>query len=280
MDLGTWAWSRSGRVRRALAAALCFVALLAGTTAHAAQLRVVTFNVATGIAFRKPFLGLIRSTFTNNPYLARFDVIGLQEACLNDRRAVDLFRGVMLRAHGAVYEHSVPADPTTHEHCKKAQVILSRYPIVTRGGLTLPQVGAKRSAAWVDLAVGNETIRVYDLHLSNRAGANHTPVRGRFLQASVVLEHWFDERSRNPRARGIVLGDFNSLSTLWEPHKPELAISEFCRHMTPNMLRFVPTMVVPYKTDWIFSNGLRLKRSQVIPTIYSDHFVVVADYSL
>ena len=268
------------RVRSTLAGAFCAILTLASAPAHAAELRVVTFNVAMGMTFKQPFSGLIRSTFTNNRHLARFDVIGLQEACLNDRRAVDLFRGVMLRAHGAVYEHAVAADPDTREHCKKAQVILSRYPIIARGGLTLPQVGAKRSAAWVDLAVGKETLRVYDVHLSNRAGANHTPMRGRYMQARVVLEHWLDARAKNPRARGIVLGDFNTTSTLWQPNKPELTVSHFCRYMTPNMLRFVPTMYIPYKTDWIFSNGLRLRRSQVIPTIYSDHFVVVADYAL
>jgi endonuclease/exonuclease/phosphatase (EEP) superfamily protein YafD len=38
-------------------------------------------------------------------------------------------------------------------------------------------------------------------------------------------------------------------------------------------------MWVPYKTDWIFSSGLKLKKSHVVPTAYSDHFVVVADYS-
>src|SRR5687767_9168782 len=113
-------------VIRCLFAALSFsAALLFSAPAAAVELRVVTFNVAMGMAFRKPFAGLIRSTFSENSHLRRFDVIGLQEACLNDRRAVNLFRGVMLRAHGVVYEHAVAADPDSRESCKKAQVILS-----------------------------------------------------------------------------------------------------------------------------------------------------------
>ena len=32
------------------------------------------------------------------------------------------------------------------------------------------------------------------------------------------------------------------------------------------------------KTDWIFPSGLRNRRSYVIPTVYSDHYVVMADY--
>ena len=76
--------------------ALAFV-LVTSTPARATELRVVTFNVAMDLAFRKPFAGLIRNTFVNNEYLKRFDVIGLQEACQNDRAAIELFRGVMLR---------------------------------------------------------------------------------------------------------------------------------------------------------------------------------------
>jgi endonuclease/exonuclease/phosphatase family metal-dependent hydrolase len=250
----------------------------AARPARAADLRVVTFNIAMGAAFRKPFTGLIRGTFEENPHLARFDVIGLQEACLNERGPIDVFRGVMQRAHGRVYEHAFRADPGSREPCQKAQVILSRYPIRARGGFLLPFVGARRSAAWVDLNVGGETVRVYDVHLSNRSSKNYKPLRGREAQARVVLLHWLAERARSPKMRGIVLGDFNSIGNVWQPHKPEPAISLLSRHLTPSLLKFHSTMWVPYKTDWIFSSGLKLKKSQVIPTVYSDHFVVVADY--
>ncbi len=264
----------------ALLGALCALLATSSARARPVTLRVVTFNVAMGVAFRQPITGLIRRTFEHNAHLERFDVIGLQEACLNDRRTIDLFRGIMLRAHGAVHEHAVLADPASREPCRKAQVILSRFPIYRRGGLTLPQVGAKRSAAWVDLVVGGRRLRVYDLHLSNRAGKNYAPVYGRLSQARVVLGHWLAERRRHPRARGIILGDFNAMGNLWDPARLERSVTELGRYMTPNLRRFIPTMLVPYETDWIFSNGLGLRRSQVIPTIYSDHFVVVADYWL
>jgi endonuclease/exonuclease/phosphatase family metal-dependent hydrolase len=264
----------------ALLAALT-VALVLGTAARAeaADLRVVTFNIAMGAAFRTPITGLIRGTFEENRHLTRFDVIGLQEACLNERGPIDVFRGVMQRAHGHVYEHAFRADPGSREPCQKAQVILSRYPIRARGGFLLPIVGARRSAAWVDLAVAGQTVRVYDVHLSNRSSKNYKPLRGREAQARVVLSHWLRERAKNPRTRGIILGDFNSLGNVWQPHKPEPAISLLSRHLTPSLLKFHSTMWVPYKTDWIFSSGLKLKKSHVVPTAYSDHFVVVADYS-
>jgi endonuclease/exonuclease/phosphatase family metal-dependent hydrolase len=264
-----------------LLAAVTFAALLGlAAPASAANLRVVTFNVAMGAAFRRPLTGLIRGTFEDNAHLARFDVIGLQEVCLNERGPIDVFRGVMQRAHGRVYEHAFRADPNSREPCQKAQVILSRYPMRARGGFLLPVVGARRSAAWVDLEVGGETVRVYDVHLSNRSSKNYKPLRGREAQARVVLSHWLAERARNPKTRGIVLGDFNSIGNVWQPHKPEPAISLLSRHLTPSLLKFHATMWMPYKTDWIFASGLTLRRSHVIPTVYSDHFIVVADYTL
>jgi endonuclease/exonuclease/phosphatase family metal-dependent hydrolase len=202
-----------------LLAALAFLSLLGSATpSSAAELRVVTFNIAMGTAFRKPFTGLIRGTFEENEHLARFDVIGLQEACLNERGPIDLFRGVMQRAHGRVYEHAFRADPNSREHCQKAQVILSRYPIRARGGFLLPFVGARRSATWVDLDVKGETVRVYDVHFSNRSSKNYKPLRGREAQARVVLSHWLAERAKNPKTRGIILGDFNSIGNMWQPH--------------------------------------------------------------
>lgn len=263
-----------------LATLALLLALGAARPASAAELRVVTFNIAMGAAFRKPFTGMIRDTFEQNRHLARFDVIGLQEACLNERGPIDVFRGIIQRAHGRVYEHVFRADPNSREPCQKAQVILSRYPIRARGGFLLPFVGAGRSAAWADLDVSGEKVRVYDVHFSNRSSRNYKPLRGREAQARVVLAHWLALREKNPKVRGIVLGDFNSLGNLWEPHKPEPAISLLSRHLTPSLLKFRPTMWMPYKTDWIFSSGLRLRKSHVVPTVYSDHFAVVADYKL
>ena len=274
---------RAPRVRLVRLALVCLAAALVfgrATPARATEVRVVTFNVAMGLAFGKTFAGLIRSTFANNDHLRRFDVIGLQEACANDRAAIELFRGVMKRAHGRVHEHLVLADPKSRGHCRKAQVILSRYPIVGSGGLRLPRVGAHRSAAWVDLEIGSQILRVYNLHLSNRDGGDFAPENGRWKQGRIVLEHWLDAKRRDPHARGIVLGDFNSMGDLYRPARRELTLTMYARHMTPNLRRFIPTMLLPYATDWIFSSGVKLRRSYVVPTVYSDHFVVVADYDL
>lgn len=238
----------------------------------------MTFNIGMGTAFGGLLNGLIRDTFAEHDRLRSFDVIGLQEACKNDRQPIELFRGVMKRAHGRVYEHLVLADPKAKKGCLKAQVILSRYPIVDAGGLDLPKVGAKRSAAWADLQIGAERLRVYNLHLSNRHGMNLTPTRGRWAQAKVVLGHWLETKRKDPRARGIVLGDFNAIGNLWTPTKREHTIVMFSHHMKPSLVGFIPTMWLPYETDWIFSSGLRIRRSYVIPTIYSDHYVVMADY--
>jgi endonuclease/exonuclease/phosphatase family metal-dependent hydrolase len=271
---------RRARVWLTGLALLAFASTLtASAPARAAELRVVTFNMAMGQFFGAPLTGLIEDTFAEHDRLRGFDVIGLQEACKNDRQPIELFRRVMKRAHGRVYEHLFRADPKSKERCQKAQVILSRFPIVQAGGLALPKVGARRSAAWADLRVGSATLRVYNLHLSNRHGMNLTPMRGRWAQARVVLAHWLEAKKKDPRLRGIVLGDFNAIGNLWTPTKREHTIVMFSYHMKPSLVGFIPTMWLPYETDWIFSSGLRIRRSYVIPTVYSDHYVVMADYA-
>ena len=105
-------------------------------------------------------------------------------------------------------------------------------------------------------------------------------MQGRWKQGKIVLEHWLEAKKKDPRLRGIVLGDFNAMGDLWRPSRRELTITKYSQSMTPNLRRFVPTMFVPYQNDWLFSSGLKLRRSYVVPTMYSDHFVVMADYAL
>jgi endonuclease/exonuclease/phosphatase family metal-dependent hydrolase len=265
---------------RGLAFAAFVVSLATATDARATELRVVSFNVAMGAAFGGPLRGLLRETFEEHEHLRGFDVIGLQEACVNDPETIEPFRVVMQKVHGRAYSHAVLENSRSREKCKKAEVILSRFPIVDSGGIDLPRIGARRSAAWVDVRVGSETLRIYDLHLSNRHGRDFAPIAGRWEQASIVLDHWLRAKRRDTRLRGVVLGDFNSMGNLVSPVRQELTIAAFSRVMTPNLVGYVPTMWLPYQTDWIFSSGLGIRRSYVIPTVYSDHYVVMADYVL
>jgi endonuclease/exonuclease/phosphatase family metal-dependent hydrolase len=263
---------------RVLASSAFVVTLTAAAPAKATEIRVVSFNVAMGVAFGGPLRGLLRGTFEEHEHLRGFDMIGLQEACVDDPDTIEPFRAVMRKAHGSVYSHAVLENSRSRERCKKAEVILSRFPIIDSGGIDLPKIGARRSAAWVDVRVGSETLRVYDLHLSNRHGRDFAPIAGRWEQASIVLDHWLRAKRRDPGLCGIILGDFNSMGDLVSPARQELTIAAFSRVMTPNLVGFVPTMWLPYQTDWIFSSGLGVRRSYVIPTMYSDHYVVMADY--
>ena len=142
-------------------------------------------------------------------------------------------------------------------------------------------MGARRVAIWVDLQVEGPTyqrLRIYNVHFSNRAGWDLTPLEGRRQQARVVVEHALRFRRRFENVPIVVLGDFNSLGNLYDPTRREPAIGELTRRFRATVDGFAPTMVLLYKVDWIFYSGLHLRRSKVAHVLFSDHFPVVADF--
>jgi endonuclease/exonuclease/phosphatase (EEP) superfamily protein YafD len=154
---------------------------------------------------------------------------------------------------------------------------------VAAGTLQLRTVGAARSAVWVDLAVqgpGYDRIRVYGLHLSNRAGKNFVPVTRRAEQADQVLEHALAFSRQHPEVPLIVSGDFNTLGSLSEPANRELVVQHFQQYFQASQPSYAATFLVPYQLDWIFYSGLTLAWSGSVRAAFSDHYPVVADFRL
>ena len=258
---------------------LIIIILTLSSFTYAHDLRVITFNIGMGVLFKSPLTYRIKSVFKHDRRLKNFHIIGLQESCNNHRGPIELFKNILIEKFGNAYEVFVPANPDSTEKCFKGQTILSAYPIINHGGIQLPRVGALRSTTWADIDVNGKTVRVYNLHLSNRQGKNYIPISGRWKQGRIVLDHLVTNQYHNPDVAHIALGDFNSLNKLWNPWSWELTIRNFAEYLTPTIRRYYPTMVLPYKTDWIFYDShLKLRRSRIIPKIFSDHLPVVADF--
>lgn len=248
-----------------------------------ARLRVVSFNTAMGLGVKLRSERSFTDFFEQEPGLRGAHVLSLQEVCLNDRRQLGRYLRVMQRAHGVQYHYADYASTHLGEACDKGQAIVSALPIVAAGTLQLRTVGAARSAVWVDLLVqgpGYERIRVYGLHLSNRAGKNFVPVTRRAAQADQVLEHVLEFSRRHPEVPVIVSGDFNTLGTLGEPSDRELLVQRFQQYFQASQPSYRATFVVPYQLDWIFYTGLTLAWSGSVRAAFSDHYPVVADFRL
>lgn len=261
------------------------------------RLRVVTYNVHWGKALKAERDGdkdeSIARALDKQPKLAQADILALQEVCAGEGGwQVTYFENYM-RERGAAYTALAYQDPTLTDKdetvghpCDRAQVLVSRYPIVASGTLSFPPVRQPRSAVWADILVpsadgnGQVLMRVYNAHLENRVKKGSSE-EGRMFQMQVLLEHLEAWRREHPGAPAIVLGDLNSTGRLWNPWYREQALRAVESHgFQATMSRFARTLTwLPYQVDWIFSSGLTLKSSDVVHICQSDHFPVVADFA-
>ena len=278
-----------GWVLVACGCALLSTSTLRAETLHARTLRVVSFNTAMGAVVKLRSERGLRELFEDEPALRQTDVLSLQEVCLNQRRQLGFYLGVMQSMHGTQYHYADYASQKRGEPCDKGQAIVSSYPIVGAGTLKLTTVGAARSAVWADLALdreagargpGYDRVRIYSLHLSNRDHKNYVPVVRRAEQAEALLEHALAFMRRHPRVPVIVSGDFNTLGTLSEPAQREPVVESFQQYFQASLPGYTSTFLIPYQLDWIFYSGLVLAWSGTVSMHYSDHAPVVADFKL
>ncbi len=257
----------------------------------AGRLRVISFNVHLGEALIDERDGGGRSmsrTFQYRPTLQDVDILGLQELCSDEGGwQIDYFDKLMRSFGGPSYSAVALSDPVGKMMCARVEAIFSRYPIVDSGAIELPQVREPRSAVWADIDVptadgaGTERIRVYNAHLENRPATGSWEM-GRLQQTQVILDHLEAWRTTHPDTPVIFLGDLNSLSRYWDFWRREASITEIERHgLKPSLKKYHRTLTLtPHQIDWIFSEGLKLHRSQVVQVWLSDHFPVVADFEL
>ncbi len=252
-------------------------------------LRVISYNVALGALLSTPsprFSRLtrsepsIRAALIDRPELRDFDILGLQEICGPEVSA----QLEALKTLGPYAIFFARADLDRPGECRKGQAILSRYPILDQGVIRLPparRVG--RAAAWIEISLpdGPTRVRVYNVHLDNSANPPLEPQEARLLQIQPVLAHMLAWRQSQPSSAVIVLGDLNTLEerdTTERDREPTLLTMSAL--LTPSTDRFVSTHALSYQTDWIFFDGLRLRRSGAVRLLLSDHYPLVADFDL
>lgn len=247
---------------------------------HGQTLRVVSYNIGLGYMLETTDPRLlrlsrddysIRAALGRHPALSDFDVLGLQEVCSDDDTLARL-RTLQPDLH----LYFARADPRSDGECRKGEAVLSRYPIVAGGTITLPNhrtVG--RSAIWVDIDVPGQPrpLRVYNVHFENRG-----PDAVRRAQSREVLAHVDAWRQHNPDTPVIVLGDFNSMGRRMTPFTKELCIEEMEASLRSALPGYESTHVLDFQTDWIFFDALSLVRANVVDIVRSDHYPVVADF--
>lgn len=263
----------------------------AGSADAGLALRVVTWNIdlggmldrsADGGVADAPKTGALVAAIAADGRLRGPDLLGVQELCAHQDgwqlRALDR---VVARADApAVHAFAIADDQGPgYGHCQRGEALISRFPIVASGRLALPTVNEVRSALWADVDVGGAIVRVYVAHLEARP--KRSAEEGRRRQAQVVLDHLLEWRRAHPGGPLLLMGDLNTVGNPLDSCSREATVTLLAAHLEPSVKACARThRVLASQLDWIFSCGLKLERSGVVHLDGSDHYPVVADYSL
>jgi len=231
--------------------------------------------------------------FSGNKLLPRPDILALQEADKETGRAGGQHVAARLAAElGMPYIHVGAGIPRgikpeqrewwlnfeeqigLHDPGDTGVALLSRLPLREIARIDLPWhkcAWRPRLAMGATIELMNRPVRLFNVHVDP-----HGPLDNQHQQVEALLEH--AEEFRGPR---VIMGDFNTLSK--EKAVEIRRLMESRDYATP-FPTGTPTWRgagLRFHADWIFTNGLDVKRWGVVkPLNVSDHWPIWAEVSL
>ena len=257
---------------------LLLVAIAPRTGAQDAQpdtLTVVTLNIWNNNGDWPTRLDLI----TTELAALRPDVVMLQEVLQNPELPNQA--ETLADRLGLPHVHFVSVD-SVGALKRYGNAIVSAHPFVETATLRLPPFDAYRMAAYAQIEVGRQPVRLYTTHLHNPATTD-----GRGARA-MEIAHLLDFIDATGGEAPLVLGgDFNA-----EPDWPEMRILEGYRDLGGAGITFGSpyTGVAGRRIDYLFdaahpglvpvSAGVALDQPDAQGRFPSDHFAVYARFVL
>lgn len=248
-------------------------------------MRVATFNIHNGIGLDANYdLDRIAATIQ----AVGPDIIGLQEigrhwdaasswddqvATLADDLAMHCFMAPIY-----TLESPTPHDPPRQFGC----AFLSRYPILNEENHDLvrihtfaPEKGPQQmpGLGMIQLNVDNQTWYVYNTHLAWQSAQ----LRRRQIEQMKLLVR--EETKRN--SPFIVMGDFNAEPAASEMEDVFRVWRDAWQAAGSSHGHTFPADKPSKRIDYIFvSSHVHVRAAQVVPTVGSDHCLLVADLSI
>jgi len=231
------------------------------------DIRIVSWNIALGVR-----LTGVHEILRSHENLRVAHVLALQEVSRNARTSQ-----ARTLAHRLGWNYVYAGAHRCGLGRERGQAILTPYPILRSWRVTLPQVRHPRIAIAADLLVGNEVLRVVNVHLENRTRMNPFIIRKRAEQLSHLLE-WLEAAGH---ARTLLVGDLNTLGFIVDRGRSEilslmLELAGFTDSHRGDSRATYP--LLGSKLDFIFARHATPIRAHVEDTgSLSDHFAVWAD---
>ncbi|MFI0430887.1 endonuclease/exonuclease/phosphatase family protein [Mariniflexile sp. HMF6888] len=171
------------------------------------------------------------------------------------------------------------------------QIILSKFPIINSGSLEFPNTN--NNAIFVDIVKGEDTIRVYNIHLQSLKidtdveklkqestsrifkQVENTFKRQQF-QSEIFLEH-----KKQCHYKMIICGDFNNTAYSYVYRKIKGDLNDTFKEAGNGFGRTYEFKFFPVRIDYIFSDkAFTVNGFKAYNEHYSDHYPIMATLSL
>ena len=174
---------------------------------------------------------------------------------------------------------------------KYGQAIFSKYPIVNSGSIEFPNTA--NNTIFVDVAKGNDTIRVYNIHLESlRINAEVESLKkedserlfkrigASFKMQQIQTELFLTHKKQCPY-RMIICGDFNNTAFSYVYRKIKGDLNDTFKVAGNGFGRTYDFKFFPIRIDFIFSNeAFSVNEFKSYNEHYSDHYPIMATLGL
>lgn len=239
------------------------------------DISLLTFNVNGFSGYKRPRDRLTGKKIGDFIQAQDADIVCLQEygRRINDRK---------FKNYPYVYRMPYTSD-------KSIQVIMSKYPIISKGSLELPDT--LNEIIYADILIENDTLRVYNNHLQSlsfRPGMLKREEPQRLFkrldisfqkqreQVDLVLEH-----SKKVNFRKIICGDFNNtqFSYVYRTLKGEM--NDSFLEKGNGLGSTYKIKFIPFRIDYILADpDIEIKSHKNFNVGLSDHEPVMASFRL
>ncbi|GGK33025.1 endonuclease [Yeosuana aromativorans] len=182
-------------------------------------------------------------------------------------------------------------DKLSGKHTKHGQVILSQFPIVNSGSVEFPNTA--NNAIYADVVKGNDTIRVYNIHLESlridtdvdklkEEGSERLfKVAGSTFKMQQFQTELFLLHKRQCHYKMIICGDFNNTAFSYVYRKIKGDLNDTFKEAGNGFGRTYDFRFFPVRIDFIFADeAFAVNKFKTFDDHFSDHYPIMTTLSL
>ena len=226
------------------------------------------------------------------------DILCLQEFTTSD----SLFSDSIARHAFLPYTHIFYTNESVRRGLHHGQALFSRFPIVGRGAISF--LGSQNAAIYADLQVGDDTIRVYNVHFQSfrlhrknirfirqpyffsqeelweELSEILPKLRNTLVQQSQQVEQVRTHIEQSPYPI-LLCGDFNATPFSYTYAKLAVGLKDAFKEVGRGYGATFFTLPLPMRIDFmLYTSAFSATHFQVLKAPYSDHLPILGRFQL